>query len=126
MKCAVFYFYAWFATQLACCKISIMLSGMSDVFAFHVSSQLMAAIRLGPHGPRVAIYAEEKLRAGIVYATIPRQHTEDETAGDLDWDTLQNQGAVTQTAAQVNKLSPEIIIIIIIIIVIIILIITKK
>ena len=67
----------------------------------HVSSQLMEVIRLGPDGLRVAIHVEKELRIGFVYATIPRQHTEDKTA--KDWDALKNHGPVTQIAVQVRS-----------------------
>ena len=63
----------------------------------------MVVTRRGAAGVCVASHVTEELRLALVHAPIPRQHTEDKTAGD--WDQLQNQKDATQTSAQVSLLA---------------------
>ena len=60
----------------------------------------MVVTRRGAAGVCVASHVTEDISVVIVHAPIPRQHTEDETAGD--WDQLQNQKDATQRSVQVS------------------------
>ena len=70
------------------------------------SFQFMEVTRRGAAGVCVASHVTEELRLALVHAPAPRQHTEDETAGD--WDQLQNQKDATQTSVQVSLLARHI------------------
>ena len=60
----------------------------------------MVVTRRGAAGVCVASHVTEEIRLVIVHAPIPRQHTEDETAGD--WDKLLKLKYVTQRSVQVS------------------------
>ena len=60
----------------------------------------MVVTRGGAAGVCVASHVTEELRLALVHAPIPRQHTEDQTAGD--WDQLLKLKDVTRTSAQVS------------------------
>ena len=59
----------------------------------------MVVTRRGVAGVCVASHVTEELRLALVHAPIPRQHTEDEAAGD--WDQLLIPRDATRTSAQV-------------------------
>ena len=53
------------------------------LFLLHrVSFQFMVVTRYGAAGVCVASHVMEELSVALVHVPIPRQHTEDETAGD--------------------------------------------
>ena len=60
----------------------------------------MVVTRRGAAGVCVASHVTEELRLALVHAPVPRQHTEDETAGD--WDKLLKLKDVTRTSVQVS------------------------
>ena len=56
----------------------------------------MVVTRFGADGVCVASHVTEEIKLALVHAPIPRQHTEDETAGD--WDQLLKHKDVTRTS----------------------------
>ena len=55
----------------------------------------MVVTRRGADGVCVASHVTEEIRLALVHVPIPRQHTEDEAAGD--WDQLLKHKDVTRT-----------------------------
>ena len=60
----------------------------------------MVVTRRGAAGVCVASHVTEELRLALVHAPVPRQHTEDETAGD--WGKLLKLKDVTRTSVPVS------------------------
>ena len=62
----------------------------------------MVVTRRGAAGVCVTSHVTEELRLALVHAPIPRQHTEDESAGD--WDQPHNRKGATRINVLVSSL----------------------